>query len=481
MEHTQYDVLIVGSGAAGMMAALTVAEAGYSCLVLEKGETLTSCNACRAGGPALAGTKTQSDAGVTLSPEQLFSHMFAFTRGTVHPALLRAAIEEGATVERWLMDCGIAWELIADTYGVGFRARHLFKTPPQQRWMALTQKLLSLGGEIKLNSAAFALIQDETGAVTGVKAQEGTSEICYRASAIIIATGGYLGSGEMMRTHLGGIAANALGSKLSDGTGIRMAQAAGSVLDKNWGICANEFGGFNHKHKGFTTWLRYALQGGLLVDPTGERFINEQLLSDEPLSVGGELTLRAGRFYAVLDQAMVDALQQQSLYEYCGCPSEWHAGKTVHASPPRHVSSEPSIETLIQEGWVSRSETLEAAGNAFGLDQLPSTIAKYNMFCESKVDTQFGKAPYLLHPLTEAPFYVIEYEPSAWCTFGGVKTDGHCRALNAEQAPIPGLYVAGVDNGSAYCAPYYDNEGAALGIAFTTGVVAGKAVLKDIR
>lgn len=476
-----YDVLIVGSGAAGMMAGLTVAEAGCSCLVLEKGEKLTSSNACRAGGPALAGTKTQTDAGVEVTPQQLFSHMFGFSRGTVHPTLLRNAINEGPLVERWMMECGVEWELMEDTYGVGFRARHLFKTPPSERWESLAQKLRSLGGEIKLGAAAVALLQDKTGAVIGVRARENNEERCYYAPAVVIATGGYLGDVEMMRTKLGGVAVNALGTKLSDGGGIRLAKSVGAVLDRNWGICANEFGGYNHKHKGFSSWLRYAIQGGLLVDPNGERFMNEQLLSDEPLSVGGELSLRAGRFYAVVDQAMVDGLREQSLYDFCGRPEDWHAGKTTHSRPPMRFGAEPEAEQLIAEDWISRGETIEAAAEPFGLTQLAKTVERYNAICEAGEDVQFGKSAYLLHPLATAPYYIVEFEPSAWCTFGGVKTDGHCRALNVDQRPIPGLYVAGVDNGSAYCVPYYDNEGAALGIAFTTGIVAGKVILDDIK
>lgn len=61
-----------------------------------------------------------------------------------------------------------------------------------------------------------------------------------------------------------------------------------------------------------------------------------------------------------------------------------------------------------------------------------------------------------------------------------MKTDEYCRSLNADGEIIPGLYVVGVDNGSCYCTPYYDNEGAALGIAFTLGLVAGEHIAKNI-
>ena len=66
-------------------------------------------------------------------------------------------------------------------------------------------------------------------------------------------------------------------------------------------------------------------------------------------------------------------------------------------------------------------------------------------------------------------------------SFGGVKTDDYCRVLKADQSPIPGLYVAGVDNGSLYCSPYYENEGASLGIAYTSGIVAADCMVEYLN
>ncbi len=58
-----------------------------------------------------------------------------------------------------------------------------------------------------------------------------------------------------------------------------------------------------------------------------------------------------------------------------------------------------------------------------------------------------------------------------------MKTDDYCRALASDQSVIKGLYVAGVDNGSLYCSPYYENEGASLGIAYTSGIVAADCMI----
>ena len=85
------DVVIAGSGAAGMLAAIRAAESGLSCVLLEKGRSIASSNAARCGGPALAQTRLQEREGETVTAERLFSHMYGFSRGTVNAGLLRAA------------------------------------------------------------------------------------------------------------------------------------------------------------------------------------------------------------------------------------------------------------------------------------------------------------------------------------------------------------------------------------------------------
>jgi len=156
MEQRKYDVIVIGSGAAGMMAALTVAAAGKTCLVMEKGESLTTSNSARAGGPALAGTKVQTAEGESLTPEQLYQHMFNFSRATVNPALLRAALAEGPAVEAWLEKAGIKLFLTEDGYGVGYRARHMLMAPPQQP-SSKAARFKAVGVRLGRNTASAAI------------------------------------------------------------------------------------------------------------------------------------------------------------------------------------------------------------------------------------------------------------------------------------------------------------------------------------
>lgn len=480
----KYDVVVVGLGAAGTMAAHAVTSTGLSCVILEKGKNYGASNAARSGGPALAETRLQKEENATVTREQLFQHMYKYSRGTVHAGLLQNAINKGSRVEEILLDAGIEMTLLPDTYGVGFRAREFITTPPTKRWKLLTKKIEENNGEIYFEREAERLLTDGEGRVVGVVAKDISEsgegrEIEFYGKVVVIASGGYLGNEEMMQKLFGNVHIGALGSKKSNGRGICMALEVGGILDRSFGICANEFGGFHSKMKRRrSSNMYFAIGGGLLVNRFGRRFMNEQYMSDQPLSIGGEITLREGKFYAVMDEEQYHALKEGTLYDYYGRPDEWHVGRMTHDKliPWR----EEDFFRDKEEGFATSGRTMQELAEYFHLLELEKTVGEYNRMCLMGKDIVFGKEAYLMKPIQKAPFYIFEYETSAWCTLGGVKTDEYCRPLNADGEIIPGLYVAGVDNGSCYCTPYYDNEGAALGIAFTLGLVAGEHIAKNI-
>lgn len=191
----KFDVVVIGSGAAGMMAAWKAVEAGLSCAILEKGKNIIASNAARCGGPSLADTYLQKEQNATVTPQQLFSHMYKFSKGTVHAGLLRNAIKKGSEVESVLVKAGIKMTLLEDTYGVGFRARQLFTTSPANRWRLLAEFLSKQGAEIFLQMEAERLNLDKSGKVKGITVKNLTEdkeeEIC--AKAVIVATGGVSG------------------------------------------------------------------------------------------------------------------------------------------------------------------------------------------------------------------------------------------------------------------------------------------------
>lgn len=133
------------------------------------------------------------------------------------------------------------------------------------------------------------------------------------------------------------------------------------------------------------------------------------------------------------------------------------------------------------EGWAYKADTLEEAAEHFGLTNLPKTVETYNTMCMDGKDSLFGKKACFMTAIDDGPFYVFQYQPSAWGTLGGVKVDDKLRVMNADFEAIPGLYAAGVDAGSLFTTPYYGNEGAAFGMSISSGSVAGVEIADYIK
>ena len=492
-----YDAAVIGCGAAGLQAALVLAAAGKKTILLEKGATCGTANGAVAGGPALAETRVQAEENATVSAQTLYECEYGFSRGTVNGSLLRKCTDQGERVVSNFIDNGVNMDLRIDAYGMGFRARHRFLNADKSaqiagpgRFQPLVDKFEADGGVFEVNREALRLVKDGD-AVTGVLVRntEDDSIIQYNAKAVLIATGGYAGNAERIRKIYGDIEVWPLCNVLSTGQGFDMAIEAGGIADRNWALCCNEFGGANHKipdkpgaAMAFANQAqKFAIYGGLIVNTNGDRFMNEQYLSDRPLALGGEMSLREGKYYAVVDQEMYETCRDQSDFAYFGSPADWYVAQQAGAQQAATLDKlDADMEAALEQDWAFKGTLAECAEH-FGLTNLEKTVADYNALCEAGKDGQFFKADYLLKALTGDTFYVVEYEPSIWSTFGGVKTDDYCRVLTADQQPIPGLYVAGVDNGSLYCSPYYENEGASLGIAYTSGSVAGDCMVEFLN
>ncbi|MCD8398621.1 MAG: FAD-binding protein [Lachnospiraceae bacterium] len=493
-EIIETDAVVVGCGAAGIQAALTLQAGGVNTYLLEKGLSCGVSNGSQAGGPALAETRVQEAEDATVSVQTLYECEYGFSNGTVNGALLKKCIEQGERVVSNFMDNGVNMGLRRDAYGMGFRARHNFandegtQVSGTDRFQPLIDKFEEDGGVFETLREGIALVK--TGdTVTGIIVQnlEDNTYIQYNAKAVLVATGGYAGNDTRLREHFGDMEIYPLCNTLSDGKGYDMVIAAGGIADRNWALCCNEFGGVNTKIEGASgsgmafanAAEKFAIYGGLLVNRMGERFMNEQYMSDRPLALGGEMVLREGKFYAVIDEATYETSRDEGIFAYYGSPEDWYVGATGLEGVVLDALDD-DMETAISEGWAVKG-TLAECAEFFGMTGLEEAVEAYNELCEAGVDEQFYKDSYLLKALEGDTFYVMEYIPSIWCTFGGVKTDAYCRALTKAQEPIPGLYVAGVDNGSIYASPYYENEGAALGTAFTSGIVAGDCMIDYIN
>jgi 3-oxosteroid 1-dehydrogenase len=140
-----------------------------------------------------------------------------------------------------------------------------------------------------------------------------------------------------------------------------------------------------------------------------------------------------------------------------------------------------------------KAGTIEELAARTGIDaeQLMATVAKFNSYCETGEDADFGRGSipwgqYMsgdryhkpnpnLGPLEKGPFFAVRFERLAGSGIAssGIMADHHCRALGWDNEPIPGLYVAGnsvarLDSGAAM------QSGMSNARGMTHGYLAGR-------
>ena len=479
------EVCVVGAGGAGLMAAMEAASKGAKVLVVEKASSVSASNTAQIGGTAGVQSRVSKAAGERITSEALFAHMIDYAHWTVDAPLLRKCLDVSGEVMDKLQDLGVKTFLGPDRYNVGFREVHVYETPADKKMALVADEVKRLGGTFMFETAGKKLLV-EGGKVVGLVAErpDGTS-VKISAKAVLLCTGGFLGNPEMMKRYFGDTPIANLGSTLNTGDGISMALAAGGVMERPVGVSLNDISGTNVKSESLKSLAVYfsparnqaldlAFIGGLLVDTSGHRFFDEYQLANNPLAGGGEATLRAGRYYAVLDRATLEALSKKSPYERLGKPKVWTAGPIMFNQKLDRIFAD--LKVGISEGWVYEAGSVKELGAKLGMVDLEKTVAEYNAMCAAKKDSLLSKVPAFLTPVVAGPFYLVEFQPGAWCTFGGVKVDDRLRALDKANKVIPGLYVAGLDAGSLYCSPYYDVGGTASGLAMDSGKLAGAAM-----
>lgn len=493
-EEYTTDVIVVGMGASGFMAAHNAAVKGAKVMAIEKGANIAVSNGTKVSGPFAVDTPVLQAKNSKLTVDKAFYHMMNYSHWGVNADLVRRCLDESKDAVTQLMELGYKFKEADFRFETPFKGEyggfHLILNPLAERVSIWENTLKNDKVDVLYNTTGKKLIMDGD-KVVGVEAQkkDGT-KVKIHAGAVILATGGFIGNKEMIQKYYSGAELNPAGGSLSTGDGINMALEAGAVMDKTFGICLSEYGGTNSKATRSAkqdkydqnTAFKFGVYGGLFVDSQGNRFMNEGMMVDYPMSYGSEPILRNSPYYAVVDQAYVDAMSTKGLYQYTkekGAPDNWTIGNYYKGKILTNLSAD--LEEGIAQGWVYKANTIEELGAFFKLDNLKATVDTYNSYCKAGSDPQFGKEPMYLSTIEKGPFYVVQNQPSSWSTIGGIRVDSSLRALNADNMAITGLYVVGSDAGSLFTSPYYDIPGSFYGLAIDSGSIAGKEAAAFIK
>ena len=456
------DVIVVGGGGAGMSAATRLAQLGKSVILVEKSGFLGGAISVSGGNQVVMGSQLQIDNGVADdSVESMVADFEANGANKINKEILTLFAENvGATTDWLVASCGITFEEGLHQLGEYSHNRELAYTGGGAGFAEAMRKAVEEAGvQVLLNTKAESLIADN-GTVTGVKAASSDADYTLTAGDVVLATGGYGATKDMLTDEMK--SALYYGPASSTGEGIQMAQAVGAQtanmeygkrypngIEVSEGMAKSTIAG------NIVGWTMSAI----LVNKDGNRVVNEK--ASNRTSLEEELKQEGGELYLLLDAETFEA---------------WKA-KLAPAG-----ISDADIEKYLEANGTTtpvfaHGETLEEAAAAAGInaDNLKATVEKYNGFVAKGSDDDFGRAAtYLTKTIGEGPYYIVEQKPRFATTMGGLVINTSMQVLNEAGEPISGLYAAGENCGQVMGDD--SPSGANNAWALTSGKLAADAI-----
>jgi 3-oxosteroid 1-dehydrogenase len=529
----QHDVVVVGSGAIGLTAALAAAAGGAKVLVLEKGPYLGGTSAVSGGMLWVPSNRYMGEIGKVDDRAGALRYLAAVTGRRTRTDVLEALVDRGDELLGFLADrAGLrfcAMEHFPDYHpewpGAHAGGRSLDPLPfditplgklrdslrPDHRppftmveyeqwriftrfpWEELAQRaergLVARGRALVaplVHACARAGVALATGAdvdrltvsdgcVSGVALGDGTP---VRApSGVILACGGFEWSPSMVDDFLPGPVDASCSPPHNTGDGIRMAAKAGVALGNMreawWGPMVH-VPGDETDGRPTGTLLRFERTGpgSVIVNQAGRRFVNEAHNYNDMTKAFHTVDPRAYRFANLPAYLVFD---QRHLEEY------GFLSHRAHLPTPSWLTTAASPTELAGKLGVDAGG-LAATLDRFNADAREGRDPEFHRG-ESAYDRYWGDqdAPHpALGPVDTAPFYAIEVRSGVIGTKGGVVTDGAGQALDPFGEPVPGLYAAG--NTTAHpMGPGYPGAGATLGPGCTMGYLAGERAASSVR
>jgi fumarate reductase flavoprotein subunit len=458
-----YDVVVIGSGVAGLAATLEASAAGASVLLVESEGKLGGSSALSGGIIMAAGTSLQRRAGIEDTAEALYRDYMLFNQYRVEPSLARRLAEGSGPAVEWLVSLGVEFhpELM-----FAAEERQPRSHVPRRGGYGIVKTLAAAVAEQAAVDVALGRrvnrIITEAGRVGGV-AVDGDE---VRAGAVVVATGGFGANRALWSEHLPSLAAAGssawyIGAPGCLGDAFSFAAQAGADVvghDRALVIPTPDFARTIEVY--FPGWL-------VMVDRAGARRVDEST----SYAVMQLAHRRHGPLFAVFDDRAKKASQ----------PGEAPAYKqAIPGVDPKTMPSnwtEPVIDEMVAAGRVRRAPTLEDLARLLAVDPagLVATIDRYNRDADTGRDREFEKDAKFLEDVSTPPFYGVELRLGVLClTSKGLRIDADARVLDRSGRPIPGLYSAGECTGGVL-GDVYVGSGNSYANCLVFGRVAGRS------
>ena len=441
------DIVIIGSGGAGLSAAITATEKGAKVIVLEKMAYFGGNSNRSEGEMNAAGTKQQKAHGILDdTPERFAADTIRGGHGLNDPALVKALTENAASAEEWLLDLGAHFCHRMGRGGGQTRARGHGPCDGSPVGIEIMRVLGERADkdhiDMRLNNRVTKILM-KNGKVAGVQVKTPKGMETINAKSVILETGGFGANHKMVekyRPELKGFSTT--NHPGATGDGIVLAQQVGAGLTD---IEQIQIHPTVIKKNGALISESMRARGGFLLNKNGKRFTNELLTRD--VVSANELKQPGGIAYLVIDN---------SIY-----------------------SKNKMAQNYTAEKLMTKCDTIADVAKLIGVDPkvVQASFDQYHKAFDNKKDDLFGR-PEMLIRMDQAPYFVAEVTPGIHHTMGGVKIDPQAEVLTPEKKPIPGLFAAGEVTGGVHGGNRIG--GNAVADIITFGRISANSALKYI-
>ena len=488
MERMSCDLVVIGSGGAGMVAAGHAAVLGAKVIVLEKNK-LIGGNTWFAVGTRYINSRRGRENGMGDLRDTLFRECMAKTNWRKDPKTVHRFLDEYEKVYDWLDELGFAELTGFKKLPNGMSVMEMFErkaphkgTEPSRGpgfvGSTVVEYMLEVCRQhdvpVLAGYRATDIRLDHAGAVCGVTAVHDDETLEIETKSVVVATGCFSANREMVTRAFPEHFAKpgyyaCIGLSSATGDGITMCEKAGAeVLD----FVELGMPGLGHHP---WTWNIHAAAGRgktMWVNKNGERMVDEATVS---MDAGKAVAARQpdALIYSIADSHILDLLQQELAQTLP--PNELLYLGDLHESYEKE-SAQGKVHCVRGNTIEELAENMERVAGV-NRDAFLQTVARYNEFCGKAHDDEMLKEEKYLIPIQEGPFYAALLQRFYEITQGGIEVDHNMQVKKQGGGVIPGLYAAG-DTSSA---SGNSLNGTGLALAFVSGYVAADEAVKKLK